>query len=113
VFEDSGILELKEFRDSLIFRYVPPLPAIPFAWNPNNTGPLYFLVVLTAGVVIPSLRWGAGAAAQSYWTCRAIHVVCPEPGKQQKHTGLLPAVSPMCAQEYVHSMCCAQVHLYS
>ncbi|WIA36901.1 hypothetical protein OEZ86_008147 [Tetradesmus obliquus] len=52
----SGIVELKGFRDSVIFRYVPPLPAIPFAWNPNNTGPLYFLVVLTAGVVIPSLR---------------------------------------------------------
>eukprot|EP00879_Flechtneria_rotunda_P007956 GHRR01008335.1.p1 GENE.GHRR01008335.1~~GHRR01008335.1.p1 ORF type:complete len:622 (+),score=188.08 GHRR01008335.1:1715-3580(+) len=39
-----------------MFRFVPPLPAIPFAWNPNNTGPLYFLIVLTAGVVIPSLR---------------------------------------------------------
>lgn len=38
-------------------RFLPPLPAIPFAWNPNNTGPLYFLIVLTAGVVIPSLRY--------------------------------------------------------
>lgn len=53
---DSGIFEAKGLRDALIFRFVPPLPAIPFAWNPNNTGPLYFLVVLTAGVVIPSLR---------------------------------------------------------
>jgi ATPase family associated with various cellular activities (AAA) len=52
----SGLQELRGIRDALAFKLLPPLPVVPFAWNPNNAGPLYFLVVLTAGVVIPSLR---------------------------------------------------------
>jgi len=56
VLDNSGISQLKEWRDDLIFRYCRPLPNVPFAWNPNNVGPLYFLVVLTLGVLIPSLR---------------------------------------------------------
>jgi hypothetical protein len=56
VLDHAGIDKLKEARDTLIFRFVRPLPPVPFAWNPNNVGPLYFLVVLTLGVLIPSLR---------------------------------------------------------
>ena len=56
VLDNAGFQQLKEVRDSLIFRFVRPLPPVPFAWNPNNVGPLYFLVVLTLGVLIPSLR---------------------------------------------------------
>lgn len=54
--DNSGIAQLKSLRDDVIFRFVRPLPPLPFAWNPNNVGPLYFLVVLTLGVLIPSLR---------------------------------------------------------
>lgn len=56
VLDNSGIDKLREVRDDIIFRFCRPLPPVPFAWNPNNVGPLYFLVVLTLGVLIPSLR---------------------------------------------------------
>lgn len=56
VLDNSGIDRLREVRDDIIFRFCRPLPPVPFAWNPNNVGPLYFLVVLTLGVLIPSLR---------------------------------------------------------
>jgi len=54
--QESGITELKLLRDMISFSVLPPMPTFYFAWNPNNTGPLYFLICLTAGVVIPSLR---------------------------------------------------------
>jgi hypothetical protein len=43
-------------RDEIAFATLPPLPNIYFAWNPNNAGPMYFLVCLTLGVVVPALR---------------------------------------------------------
>ncbi|GBF96536.1 hypothetical protein Rsub_09119 [Raphidocelis subcapitata] len=49
--EGSGIHELRMFRDELAFKLLPPLPNFYIAWNPNNAGPLYFLVCLTLGVV--------------------------------------------------------------
>ncbi|KIY93312.1 hypothetical protein MNEG_14650 [Monoraphidium neglectum] len=52
----SGIIDLRRLRDEIIFATLPPLPNIYFAWNPNNSGPLYFLVCLTLGVVVPALR---------------------------------------------------------
>ncbi|KAI8471066.1 MAG: P-loop containing nucleoside triphosphate hydrolase protein [Monoraphidium minutum] len=52
----SGINELRLLRDELAFATLPPLPNVYFAWNPNNAGPLYFLVCLTLGVVVPALR---------------------------------------------------------
>ena len=53
---ESGIPEARVVRDIFSFQYLPALPSFNFYWNPSNTGPLYFLICLTAGVVIPSLR---------------------------------------------------------
>lgn len=52
----SGLHQLRMLRDEVIFRLLPPSPNVYFAWNPNNAGPLYFLVCLTLGVVVPALR---------------------------------------------------------
>jgi hypothetical protein len=54
--DNSGIHQLRMLRDEVAFLTLPPLPNIYFAWNPNNAGPLYFLVCLTLGVVVPALR---------------------------------------------------------
>jgi hypothetical protein len=87
VIEHSGFDKLKEARDALIFRFVRPLPPMGIAWNPNNVGPLYFLVVLTLGVLIPSLRCvlvgegERGLEGGLNTPCGCVVAMCPfEPG---------------------------------
>jgi hypothetical protein len=38
------------------FAYLPAPPKVNFSFEASNAGPLYFLICLTAGVVIPALR---------------------------------------------------------
>jgi len=54
--EESGIFELKALRDRLWFIAGPDLPRFEWTFDPNNAGPLYFLICLTLGVVVPALR---------------------------------------------------------
>ncbi len=65
--DDSGITELKLLRDLAAFIALPPPPKLYFTWNPNNAGPLYFLICLTLGVVIPSLRCARRASCFRFW----------------------------------------------
>ena len=52
----SGITELKEMREQAWFLMGPDLPRIDLNWDPSNAGPLYFLVCLTLGIVVPAMR---------------------------------------------------------
>jgi len=54
--ESSGILELKTWRDRIMFQIGPDPVEINMHFDPNNAGPLYFVVCLTLGIVIPALR---------------------------------------------------------
>lgn len=43
-------------RDVLVFSKLPTPPRIDIHFDASNAGPLYFLLVLTAGIIIPALR---------------------------------------------------------
>jgi hypothetical protein len=66
---ETGIPEMRVLRDMFCFQYLPEMPSFHFYWNPSNTGPLYFLICLTAGVVIPSLRCVLCPRSCSVHTC--------------------------------------------
>jgi hypothetical protein len=51
-----GIMELKELRERLWFLHGPELPRVDLSWDPNNAGPVYFLICLTLGIVVPAMR---------------------------------------------------------
>jgi hypothetical protein len=51
--DNSGIFEFKALRDHLDFLYGPEPFEFDFYFDPNNAGPLYFLVCLTLGIVVP------------------------------------------------------------
>ena len=50
---NSGIKELKELRERAWFLFGPDLPRFQINFDPNNAGPLYFLICLTLGIVVP------------------------------------------------------------
>ena len=51
--ERSGIHELKELRERVWFLAGPDLPRLELNIDPNNAGPMYFLICLTLGIVVP------------------------------------------------------------
>eukprot|EP00197_Chlamydomonas_leiostraca_P008695 CAMPEP_0202859898 /NCGR_PEP_ID=MMETSP1391-20130828/1827_1 /ASSEMBLY_ACC=CAM_ASM_000867 /TAXON_ID=1034604 /ORGANISM="Chlamydomonas leiostraca, Strain SAG 11-49" /LENGTH=1006 /DNA_ID=CAMNT_0049538999 /DNA_START=339 /DNA_END=3359 /DNA_ORIENTATION=- len=53
---ESGITDLKFLRERLMFQVGPEPVQLNLYFDPNNAGPLYFLVCLTLGIVIPALR---------------------------------------------------------
>ena len=52
----SGITELKALRERLWFTLGPDLPRLEINIDPNNAGPLYFLICLTLGIVVPGVN---------------------------------------------------------
>ena len=61
---NSGIKELKELRERAWFLFGPDLPRFQINIDPNNAGPLYFLICLTLGIVVPGEGGGAGEGHQ-------------------------------------------------
>lgn len=51
--EQSGIYQLRALRDHLKFQFGRDPIHMNFYFDPNNAGPMYFLVVLTLGIVVP------------------------------------------------------------
>lgn len=64
---NAGITQLKEARDYLYYMVAPNLPRPEIYIDPSNAGPLYFLICLTLGIVVPGAcgarPWGAVAEA--------------------------------------------------
>ena len=56
--DSCGIFELKMLRNNVWFAAGPDLPRFEWTFDPNNAGPMYFLVCLTLGVVIPGALQG-------------------------------------------------------
>ncbi|GAX79863.1 hypothetical protein CEUSTIGMA_g7303.t1 [Chlamydomonas eustigma] len=54
--DNSGILDLKQLRERVVFLAGLDLPRFRFDFDPNNAGPLYFLICLTLGIVVPAMR---------------------------------------------------------
>ncbi|GAX85107.1 hypothetical protein CEUSTIGMA_g12527.t1 [Chlamydomonas eustigma] len=51
--DNSGILDLKQLRERVVFLAGLDLPRFRFNFDPSNAGPLYFLIYLTLGIVVP------------------------------------------------------------
>lgn len=60
---------LQYFRDRLLFLVGPEPPRFEFYFDPNNAGPLYFLVCLTLGIVIPGERGFGGRGRRALCHC--------------------------------------------
>lgn len=61
---NAGITQLKEARDYLYNMVAPNLPRPEIYIDPSNAGPLYFLICLTLGIVVPG-AFGAAALGGS------------------------------------------------
>lgn len=56
VVDNSGIAEVKALRDRLLAQLLPVMPRVNVNFSGMGAGPLYFLVVLVAGIVLPAVR---------------------------------------------------------
>ncbi|KAL6752417.1 hypothetical protein V8C86DRAFT_2755828 [Haematococcus lacustris] len=54
--EESGVFELKVLRDNIWFQIGPEPLQLNWHFDPNSAGPLYFVICLTLGIVLPALR---------------------------------------------------------